>query len=116
MKDDKVTIGLNSRGREIIEIMMESGFYNTQIDAAKSALALAIKSKIKPGIADGASTVWNIGSFDPEGELRDLLPMFYDDINAPYSLVEFLINEGLDIIGKSIEDSGTYDLRKILED
>lgn len=114
MATDRKTIGLTPHARTVIAQMMESGYFQDQIDAAKFALAIAVREGIGPGITEGTDTVWNVGSLDAEGELRQLIPVLFEDVEGPYRVVEHLINQGLEIIGREIEDRGAFDIQHLL--
>lgn len=111
---DKKTIGLTSRGEEVMQEIMSLNYFKDMIDAAKFAMSLAINLNSQPRQLEGASTIWNIGSFDPEGELRQLIPVFYPDCTNPYRAVEYLINVGLTNIHEKIESS-TLNIAEIAE-
>lgn len=77
---------------------METEYFKSQIDAAKFAMAIAIKNQIEPNEFSGTSTIWNQGSFDPNGEIRELIRVLFPETETPYRLVEFYINTGLNIV------------------
>ncbi|HMN13955.1 MAG TPA: hypothetical protein PKD55_16695 [Bellilinea sp.] len=115
MRSDKNTIGLTEANKSVIEhVTTELGWFRTQIDAGKFALALAIDREVPPGEVEGAGTVWNVGSFDSTNELRDLLRILYPDWDGPYRLAEHFINRGLEIIGKEIEKHPHIDISHFL--
>ena len=114
MTDDKRTIGLTARNRDVIEQMTASGFFKDQMDCAKFALSVAINSNAPSTQVEGAETVWNVGSLDPDGEIKSLLPALFPGTETPYRLAESLINSGLDIIGRGIERAGSFDIAMYL--
>lgn len=115
MSSDKKTIGLTEANKAVIETMtIEREWFRDQLDAAKFAMALAINVGIEPGTAEGTGTVWNVGSFDPEGELRELMHIIYPDVDAPYRLVEHLLNIGLEIIGERLAENPYTNLVELM--
>ena len=58
-------------------------------------MAHAIAEGVGRGTAEGAGTVWHVGSFDSDGSLKAMIEALYPDELYPYRLVEHLINEGL---------------------
>jgi len=112
---DKNTIGLTPEGRVIMLTIMEMNLFKEQIDVAKFAISLAINSGIQPSQVERAETVWNVGSFDSDNHLRQLIPILFLTCEAPYRAVEHLIDAGLKQI-KLLLDSGTFDLVRILEE
>lgn len=106
MATDKITIGLTPENRSRIEQIMEQGIFKDKMDAAKFALSVAINEGIEPGEAEGTDTVWNVGSFDSDGQLKLIIPLLFENIDTPYRAVELLLNAGIEIIHKSIEETG----------
>lgn len=104
---DKKTIGLTPDNRAIIEDLVQQKFFKEQIDAAKFALSVAINNQIQLGSAEGAETIWNVGSFDTDGNLKSLINSLYPEIDTPYRLVEYFINAGLQIIQQKYPDKRT---------
>jgi len=104
MEIDKKTIGLTVSNKAVVEILIQKGWFNEQMDAARFAMSIAIDDSTEPDEIEGAETVWNVGSFDTDGELRNIIPILYPDITTPYRLIEYLINVGLEKIGEKIKD------------
>jgi hypothetical protein len=100
MSDDKVTIGLTEQNKNVSEyVVKEKAWFKEGIDAAKFAMALAIRFGIEPGRVENVGTVWNVGSFDQNGELRMLMEtLFPAQSDTPYRLVEFYLNKGFELI------------------
>jgi hypothetical protein len=61
-------------------------------------MAFAIQSGEGVGAAEGTSTTWNVGSFDPAGEIRAVIEATYPEAAEPYRLAEHLINRGLEML------------------
>ena len=112
--NDKTTLGLTPEGKIIIALVMDTGLFKDQIDAAKFAMTLAITSGFQPSQVERAETVWNVGSFDSDNHLRNLIPIIYPTCEAPYRAVEHLIDAGLKQI-KSMIDTGNFDILTIIE-
>ena len=112
--NDKKTIGLTTRGESIMKEIMSLNYFKDMIDAAKFAMSLAINQNPEICPVEGASTIWNVGSFDPEGELRQLIPTFFPGCKTPYRVVEYLIDVGLNQMYEKVR-SGTFDISEIVE-
>lgn len=112
MASDKKTIGITKSNAPVLLEIMRVGRFNSELDAAKFALAFAVKKGASAGSTDGAETKWNVGSVDPDGSLRALIETLYPDATEPYRLVEHLMNEGI----KSLtpKDSTPIDIYDIL--
>ena len=113
MATDKKTIGLAPDNRRRMETIMETGLFKEQMDAAKLAVSVAINAGITPSSVDKAETVWNVGSFDADGKLREMMGILFSDIETPFRAIEYLLNEGLVILAKSVEDNGDLDLKSL---
>lgn len=101
MTADKKTIGITKENHAALQRLVTSGNFGSELDAAKFAMAYAIRLGIKEGRSDGADTKWNVGSVDPSGDMRELLTSLYPDSDEPYRLLEFLMNTGIDELAGS---------------
>ena len=109
MGADKKTIGITSNNLGALQRLITSGQFGSELDAAKFAMAHAIKSGVAAGRTDGADTKWNVGSVDPSGNLRAMLATFYPEVSEPYRLLEHLMNQGLaDLAGAERETPDVY--------
>lgn len=102
--NDKVTIGLTVDNRKVMENLFDQGWFEDRIDIAKLAISVAINNGVKHGKTDGAETVWNVGSFDSGGELRNLVSALFPDVETPYRTIEHFLNVGMQILNKRMRD------------
>lgn len=112
--DDKKTIGLTPEGDSIMQVIMDTNYFKDKIDAAKLAMSLAINAGFQPSQVERASTIWNVGSFDSDGQLKHLISILYADCQTPYRYIENLIDAGLKI-AKSKLDSGNFDVAALMD-
>ena len=98
MATDKKTIGITKANANTLAQLVAAGRFGSELDAAKFALAYAIKSGVQNGSAEGAETKWNVGSMDPDGSMRSLLEALFPEVSEPYRLAEHLINEGIKML------------------
>ena len=112
MSDDKNTIGLTPGNRRVMEDIMD--YFDEQMDAARFAMSLAIKSDEEPGQIENAETVWNVGSFDPDGEIRDLINALFPEAESPYRAVEYFINVGLQRIDDHLKENKDVDIVELV--
>lgn len=110
MAQDKVTIGLTVEGKQAIEKLMKRDWFSEEMDAAKFALALSISEGESIGTISRGDTKWNVGSFDNDGFMKSLISAVYPSTDTPYKVMEFLINAGLENMGKRLEAKPTLDL------
>ena len=120
MAEDKRTIGVTEAADRVLAGVVEQGHFSDGLDAAKFAMAIAISAGASEGdlnlTVEGAGTKWNIGSFDPDGQLRSLISALYPDIGQPYRLLEFLIDDGLRRVSEHIESVGELDVIALLDE
>ena len=120
MPEDKRTIGVTVAADRVLAAMVEQGHFSDGIDAAKFAMALAINDGANVDEQDlaveGSTTKWNVGSFDPDSQLRTLLQALYPDVDQPYRLLEFLIDDGLRRVSEHMESVGEFDVIALLDE
>lgn len=102
MANDKKTIGITKANASALAGLVSAGRFGSELDAAKFAMAHALKAGVQSGSTDGAETKWNVGSFDPDGSLRSLLEALRPDAAEPYRLAEHLMNEGIKSLAAQI--------------
>lgn len=108
MASDKKTIGITKGNSMALVQLVSAGHFASELDAAKFAMAHAIKSGLQSGTTEGAETKWNVGSVDPDGSMRSLLEALFPDTDEPYRLAEYLMNEGVRLLTPKLV--GTADL------
>lgn len=96
---DKNTIGPTDENRQIIESLLQTNLFTDMMDIAKFAIAYAIKSGTKPMESPSGSTMWNVGSFDRDGQLKLTMQALFET-DTPYRAAESLMNSGLKAIGQ----------------
>ncbi|WP_416050073.1 hypothetical protein [Cupriavidus basilensis] len=104
MAGDKRTIGITRANAAKLTELVSAGMFGSELDAAKFAMAFAIKAETRSGTSDGTETKWNVGSVDPDGSLRSLLEALYPHSTEPYRLAEYLMNEGIKELASRISD------------
>jgi hypothetical protein len=111
MSGDKITIGMTKTNDSLLNQIVSAGRFADEMDAAKFAMAYAIKNGTRTGTTTGTGTKWNVGSFDRDGSLKSLVEELWPDNTEPYRLIEHLMNEGVRQISSAIE-GGTdfYDI------
>lgn len=92
---DKRTIGVTQNGARVLADLMKTDQFATEVDAAKFAMAVAIRSGVEPGATEGADTKWNVGTVDQDQSLRLIVEAVYENVGEPYRLIEHLMDQGL---------------------
>jgi hypothetical protein len=111
---DKNTIGVTPKAQKILDQMSEGGAFADQMDAAKFAISIAIRRGAKPGEVTGAGTKWNVGSFDTDKQLSNLISIIFPNITTQYRAIESLIDSGLAIIARDYVRADHFDLANVL--
>jgi hypothetical protein len=70
----------------------------------------------RPGNSEGAGTIWNVGSLDPDGEIRILIGNLFPDTSTPYRLLEFFVNAGLTQLGERMDKEPGMEITDFLAD
>ncbi|WP_367394710.1 hypothetical protein [Cupriavidus sp. Agwp_2] len=104
MASDKKTIGISKANAGALNTLVAAGRFGSELDAARFAMAYAIKLGLPAGTSDGTETKWNVGSVDPDGSLRSLLEALFPACLEPYRLAEHLINEGVRHLVKKLNE------------
>jgi len=115
MAADKTTIGVTQSNATFLEELSQSQYFTDQMDAAKFALSLAIRSGETPSAVSGTDTKWHFGSFDKDGKLRALIQVLFPDVETPYRAIEHLLNVGLDLMRGHVLENGELDLMALVE-
>jgi hypothetical protein len=110
MATDKKTVGITKANASALMELVSAGRFGSELDAAKFAMAYAIKSGVPSGSTDGAETKWNVGSVDPGGSLRSLVEALFPEVSDPYRVMEHLMNEGIKALTQGTAGPGNlYD-------
>ena len=114
-KADKKTIGVSPSNESILNALAESGHFQTDADAAKLAMAYDVDCELDRGVAEGANTKWNVGTFDDaDRTIRAFIEATYPSEQNPYRQVEYLINEGLNLLKQRYDDGAAPDVADLI--
>lgn len=102
MANDKKTVGITKANATALAELVTAGRFASELDAAKFAMAYAVKFGITRGNTEGAETKWNVGSIDPDGSVRSLVEALCPEASEPYRLAEHLMNEGIKMLSAQL--------------
>lgn len=104
----RVTVGVTEAGASALVRIMETGFFGTEMDAYKVAVALALRAGVRADESvTGVTTKWNIGSLDPDGLLADLVDVLdRGGTGDPIDRAQRLADIGLSMLVTRLVDSG----------
>lgn len=100
---DRVTVGVTPEGADNLTALMETGWFQDEMDAYRLAISTALAEGIDAGSVTGAQTKFNVGTLDRDGRLRQLLTALHDSAK-PYELSERLAHAGLQLLRRRIVD------------
>lgn len=113
---DKMTIGVTPANKQLLDRLKdEKGLFEQDTHAAKLALALALRRGIAPGVAEGTITAWAVQNFDADGSLAALVRRVYGT-NTPYRVIEYLVNEGLQILAQEMDHAGNLQFESLFKE
>lgn len=100
-QDDATTVGLTHESHEILKDLKNNGFFKEMIDGYRFGISLAIAyGNIAPEEIK-ASTIFNIGSLDPDDKLKKIIiELFPEAAGKPYAFAERLAEWGVSEMGK----------------
>ncbi len=107
---DLTQIGLSSTGKEVLREMETQGLFAQQMDGYRLAIAMAIANGLQPSQqrSDDRENMYNMGSIDPDSEIRLLLRQIYPHAaNWPNRAAESLAEQGVELMAKH-EVGGRY--------
>ncbi len=100
---DKVDIGLTPEAREYLRNIEATGWFAEGQDVGRFCLAYAVRRDVEAGDTGSVETQWSSGNFDPTGEIRAVITGLYPDSETPVRLMQHLVNEGLMMVGRTLE-------------
>lgn len=101
--DDKVTFGPSTANKDVLEDLVDQGYFQTSLGAFQAAAMLALRKKLDPSTAASGSTTWNRGSVPRE--ILDFLE-WYVPTPTPARVLEQLGNVGVAYIAERVKTKG----------
>ena len=109
---DRVTIGPSSSNKDVLDLLVSHGHFNSSIAAFQAAAMLAVRLGLPLETAPAsAGTMWNRGSINRH--LMEFLA-WYQPTDTPARLLEQLGNAGTSHIAEKVRTGG-YRLSEIFE-
>ncbi len=104
---DKVTVGVTREGAANLASLMESRWFDEEVDAYRVAIAAAVGAELNVAEAlTGVQTKYNVGSLDRDGSIAALVRAMFPDAARPYDYAERLADAGLRYLKVRIVDQG----------
>src|SRR4051812_5324264 len=105
---DQNTVGLTVAGSEDLKRLMETKWFNSELDACRVAMVVAIRRGLSSREEDlvKVTTKYNMGTFDREGQVRQLLSLAGLTTGGTYEAVEGLMHAGLRALADELSIEG----------
>jgi hypothetical protein len=93
---DAVTVGLTPEGHANLQRLKDVGVFADMLDGYRFAIGLAIRPGLEAPEGIRTNTIFNVGSLDRDGLIRDTATtLFPDAANRPYAFAERLAEAGV---------------------
>jgi hypothetical protein len=110
--NDKVTIGPSAGNKDVLDLLVTQGHFNSSLAAFQAAAMLAIRKDLEASSAPAsAGTMWNRGSVNRQ--ILDFLT-WYVPTSTPARVLEQLGNAGTVYIAEKVRIGG-YRLTEIFD-
>ena len=106
---DKVTVGVTREGAASLAGLMESRWFDDEVDAYRVAISTAIGAGIDVSAValTGVQTKYNVGSLDRDGSIAAMIRSMVPGSDArPYDYAERLADAGLRYLKIRVVDQG----------
>jgi hypothetical protein len=110
--NDKVTFGPSAANKDVLDLLVKQGHFNSSLAAFQAAAMLALQKNLEITSAPAsAGTMWNRGSVN-----RQILEFltWYVPTTTPARVLEQLGNAGIAYIAEKVKTGG-YRLTEIFE-
>lgn len=114
---EPTTIGLSESTREKLRWLQEKEYFRDLLDGYRFAIGLALAQGVEPPDVQNRTTIFNIGTFDPDQSLkRSIEALMGDRVReiAVYKMAERLAEWGVNELASQAE-AGGIDFVKLLD-
>ena len=96
MISDAVTVGLTTEAHYDLQRLKDAGIFGEMLDGYRFAIGLAIRRGLIAPEDLKASTIFNVGSLDRDGLIKDMVvTLFHEAAARPYAFAERLAEAGV---------------------
>jgi hypothetical protein len=113
--EDITTLGLSDETHQVLLRMKDEGIIDEMRDGYRLGVALAVARGIVAPEDTKFRTIFNVGSLDQDGLIRDVVSQLYPEASArPYSLVQRLAEAGVAEIGR-MHEGGHFRFKELFD-
>ena len=105
--EDRRTLGVTAEGANMLDQIMETGWFAEEMDVFKTSISLAFANDlfINPSEMTGVATKWNVGTLDPDNSLRLMVySLSQQRVARPYAHAEARAAAGLEFLKRRLVD------------
>ena len=114
--NEPITVGLTMSGQDKLRQLKEDGYFSEMTDAYRFAIGLALAHEAVADVSGGRSTMFNVGSLDPDKNIYHAVKALYQPQGVPvYTIAEGLAEWGVAHLHR-LAESGELSFGKILSD
>lgn len=107
------TFGVSEEAREMLQEMKEEKHIGQQADGYRLGVALALASGAAPKEIKNKKTILNVGTLDPDRELRLAVELLSDKENVGSEYIEGLAEWGIRELHQLVQEHGQIPLEKL---
>lgn len=110
------TVGLSPSAHDKLKRLKEDGFFGDLIDGYRFAIALAIANGSEGRKAESKTTIFNVGSLDPDGSISFAVStLLVSGDDHPYRTAEALAEWGVEEMWQ-LHEAGDLSISRLLKD
>lgn len=99
---DLVQIGVTPAAEEVLQRMVNKGWFPSEMSAFKAAVAYGMARNIPPTEGGGLQTKWAVGGIDRNGDFLEVVRIFHTG-ERPWDYVRRIGDAALKQLGPRIE-------------
>src|SRR5437588_3727107 len=98
--EDVVTIGLTEQSHGVLQRLKDEQAFPEMVDGYRFAIALAINRSLIAQEQTRMTTIFNVGTLDPDGTIRNMISELFPEMPNPYSVAQRLAEAGIAELGR----------------
>jgi hypothetical protein len=104
--DNETTVGLTKETHAVLQQLKNEGVFKEMVDGYRLGISLAIAMGNIASEDIKTTTIWNVGSLDPDDRIRNVIvELFPEATGRPYAFAERLAEWGVAELGQLYENN-----------